>query len=369
MYIDNYSISMNSQYFNLEANSIEAEVKNSTNSNNSSKEVLKTDIDKTKQNFALNELNSKLTSSILKNINNTSLKPLGTELEITTTHTEAQELSFQTKAFIQAGQRQIEIALDISLSRSFVHKNKITISANRLADPLIISLDGNLPMLSSHQFSFDIDSDGTSDQISLLKNHSGFLALDKNNNNKIDNGSELFGTKSGDGFSDLAKYDDDKNGWIDENDKIFDKLQIWMKTENSDKLVGIGEIGIGAIYLGNTKSPFDVKSETNELLGQIKKSGIFLFENGRAGVISQVDLAVSSKENIEKAEAVTQSVSKLQANKLYNPPQDKSDEILAKLEALLKTLKNKLTKAEPDEKGAIQAQIATIQVQIADMLV
>ncbi len=41
--------------------------------------------------------------------------------------------------------------------------------------------------------------------------------------NKINDGSELFGTSSGDGFKDLATYDEDENGWIDENDSIFSK--------------------------------------------------------------------------------------------------------------------------------------------------
>jgi len=368
MYIENYSISMNSQYFNLEADSVEAQIKNSTNSNSSSKEIAKTTKNKMQQDFALNRLNAKLTHAILKNVNNTSVKSLGKEVEITTTHTEAQELNFQTKAFVQADQREIEIALDISLSRSFVYKNKITVSQSSLTDPLIISLDGSLPILSSHQFSFDIDSDGTSDQISLLKNRSGFLALDKNNNHKIDDGNELFGTKSGDGFSDLSKYDDDNNGWIDENDKIFDKLQVWMKTEKSDKLIALGEVGIGAIYLGTTKSPFELKSETNELLGEIKKSGIFLYEDGRAGVISQVDLAISSQENLKKAETITHDISKLKANTLYNPTKNKNTDVLSKLETMLKNLKIKLANASPDKKETIQAQIATIQAQIADIL-
>jgi hypothetical protein len=261
-------------------------------------------------------------------------------------------LNFQTKAYVQAGNKEIEIALDISLSRSFTYQTEITLSQDILKDPLVISLDGTLPMLSSHKFAFDIDSDGSSDQISLLKQNSGFLALDKNENGKVDDGSELFGTKSGDGFKDLSAFDDDKN------DKIFDRLQVWMKTENRDKLIGLGELGIGAIYLGNTQTPFDIKSETNELLGQIKKSGFFLFENGKAGVISQVDLALQSKETLEKTDTITQDISKLRAKSIYNDQTNDTkksgEDLLAKLEAMLKKLKSKLAIASPDEKGSIQ---------------
>lgn len=55
---------------------------------------------------------------------------------------------------------------------------------------------------------------------------SGFLALDRNQNGVVDDGSELFGTQSGDGFAHLALYDQDSNGWIDANDPVFDKLRI-----------------------------------------------------------------------------------------------------------------------------------------------
>ena len=55
----------------------------------------------------------------------------------------------------------------------------------------------------------------------MLGSGSGFLALDKNGNGKIDDGSELFGTKSGDGFADLAEYDSDGNGWIDEKGRVY----------------------------------------------------------------------------------------------------------------------------------------------------
>ena len=37
---------------------------------------------------------------------------------------------------------------------------------------------------------------------------------------------KLFGTSSGDGFKDLAEYDEDGNGWIDENDSIFNRLKV-----------------------------------------------------------------------------------------------------------------------------------------------
>lgn len=45
-----------------------------------------------------------------------------------------------------------------------------------------------------------------------------FLALDKNGDSVINDGKELFGAATGQGFKELAIYDSDKNYWIDEND-------------------------------------------------------------------------------------------------------------------------------------------------------
>ena len=44
-----------------------------------------------------------------------------------------------------------------------------------------------------------------------MLNGSGYLALDKNGDGTINDGSELFGTRNGDGFADLAQYDEDGN--------------------------------------------------------------------------------------------------------------------------------------------------------------
>ena len=49
---------------------------------------------------------------------------------------------------------------------------------------------------------FDVDSDGQADKGVDAAAGSGFLALDKNSDGKVNNGSELFGAQSGNGFAD-----------------------------------------------------------------------------------------------------------------------------------------------------------------------
>ena len=202
---------------------------------------------------------------------------------------EYESVSLSTQGKIKTDNGTYDVDFNFNMSRSFVVENRIDIYSE--FDPLIMNLDGEMPQLSKNTFSFDLDNDGKSDQISRLKGHSGFLAYDKNADGKVNQGSELFGTKTGNGFEELAEYDKDKNGWIDSSDSIFEKLQIWFNNEESQEkeLVGLGEVGIGAIYLGSQESEFTYKTAENTVLGNLKSSGFFLNENGSVGNVAQVD--------------------------------------------------------------------------------
>jgi hypothetical protein len=210
-------------------------------------------------------------------------------------HSESESTAFSAQGTVKTVDgKEINLQLGLTMSRSFVSENKVDIQGRSvLKDPLVINYGGAAASLTERKFSFDIDSDGTADQISFLNQGSGFLALDKNGDGKIDNGSELFGTQSGNGFADLATSDVDHNGWIDENDPIYDKLRIWSKdASGKDQLLALGQAGVGAIYLGSAASQFSLKDGANQLDGQIRSSGIFLRDDGTSGTVQQVDLVV-----------------------------------------------------------------------------
>lgn len=223
------------------------------------------------------------------------------EVSVHKEYRESQKLDVSMSGFIYTATKKIELNIDISMSHSFVSNNEII--KQQFYDPLVLNFDGELPDLENKNFSFDIDANGEPDQISMLKKGNGFLALDKNHNNKIDDGLELFGMQNGDGFADLKRYDSDNNNWIDENDSIFNSLRIWQKTENEDRLVALGEIGVGAVYLGNTSGQFDIKNEKNETLGRIRATGLFLNEDGTSGIMSQIDFARQNREVNKKLDS------------------------------------------------------------------
>lgn len=181
------------------------------------------------------------------------------------------------------------------MSRAFMSNfDQLQVQNYVKTDPLMINLDTNVGHVSEQKFYFDLDADGKEENISFAGKGSGFLALDKNGDGKINDGSELFGTKSGDGFRDLAEYDEDKNGWIDENDSIFGKLRVWTKDKDGrDYLMDLKQADVGAIYLGNKDTQFSLKDDSNQLNGEIKKTGIYLREsNGTAGTLNHVDLVL-----------------------------------------------------------------------------
>jgi hypothetical protein len=206
---------------------------------------------------------------------------------------ESQKTDFAAGGVITtADGKTIDFSVNLSMSREFYSEQNINIRAgDALKDPLVINFSGAAAQLTQRNFNFDIDANGTKDQIAFVAPGSGFLALDKNHDGRINDGSELFGTASGDGFRDLRAYDDDGNNWIDENDAIFQSLRIWSKNnEGGDQLTALGKAGVGALYLGHVATPFSMKDGENQLLGKVRATGLVIMESGQAVTMQQVDL-------------------------------------------------------------------------------
>lgn len=208
---------------------------------------------------------------------------------------EQEDTMFSTVGTVRTSDgREINFNVDVAMSRQFqqTFQQDLQLAATSMCDPLVINMDTDVAELSDQKFYFDIDADGELDEISQLGAKSGYLALDKNGDGVINDGSELFGTASGDGFADLAKYDEDGNGWIDENDAIWSKLKIWCKDENgNDVLYRLADKGVGAICLQNASTDFTLQGGTGQTNGAIRRTGVFLYENGNVGTVQHVDVA------------------------------------------------------------------------------
>ena len=215
--------------------------------------------------------------------------------EMTETIKENESTDFSsTGKVLTADGRSLDFTLDLCMSRDFSCARKSVESGTvKLRDPLVINFDGSAAELEGTRLEFDLDSDGKVESIAGLGAASGYLAIDRNGDGCVNNGSELFGTCSGDGFADLAALDSDGNRWLDEADAAYDTLRVWQRDEHGQStLTGLHEHGVGALYLGSSETPFALKDDANVLLGQVRASGIYLNENGSAGTLQQIDLAV-----------------------------------------------------------------------------
>jgi hypothetical protein len=213
----------------------------------------------------------------------------------TESHYESEQTSFQAQGVVRtADGEEISIDIQLNMSRTFFSENSTTLRAgDALKDPLVVNFSGNAAELTRERYEFDIDADGTADQIHFLTSGSGFLALDRNGDGRINDGSELFGALSGNGFADLAELDDDGNGWIDEGDEVFERLRIWSRDDSGrEQLVALGARGVGALYLGHITTPFEIKTSDNQLTGVVRQTGLYLQEEGGAGTLQQIDLVV-----------------------------------------------------------------------------
>ena len=207
---------------------------------------------------------------------------------------ESETTSFSAQGTITTEDgREISLDLQQSMHYQYRFEEEINLSNQILVDPLMVNMANSTATLTEQRYSFDLDADGSNENIHFAGGNSAFLALDKNADGQINNGSELFGALTGNGFAELAAYDEDGNGFIDEGDSVFQQLRLYNKTdEGEDQLSTLQKAGIGAIYLGYSGTPFSIKNDNNELLAAVRASGIYISEEGESGTVQQVDLAV-----------------------------------------------------------------------------
>lgn len=105
------------------------------------------------------------------------------------------------------------------------------------SSPLVLDLNHsgtiNLISLASSGAHFDLNQDGFAELTGWVSSGDGLLAIDKNNNFRIDDSSELFGTSDTDGFTILSAYDSNNDGVINASDMVWDDLLVWQDLDEN----------------------------------------------------------------------------------------------------------------------------------------
>lgn len=186
--------------------------------------------------------------------------------------------------------RQISFEADLELYRESARTTQIRYSAGDPApapkDPLALSF-GVTPSLSETTVDLDLDGDGTAEALPFVADGLAYLALDRNGNGAVDDGTELFGPQTNDGFAELAAHDSDGNGWIDEADPVFGQLRLWGSPDGA--LQSLAERGVGAISVQAVASPFRMITH-DQTVGELRSTGVWLAENGSVGLTHQIDV-------------------------------------------------------------------------------
>lgn len=159
-----------------------------------------------------------------------------------------------------------------------------------LYDPIILDLnnDGKISTLNlSNGVYFDHNKDGVAFKSSWIGKEDGILVLDKNLNNQIDDGNELFGnfTKIEEskfainGYHALSLQDTNNDGKIDSLDENFSKLKIWQDLNEdgisqSNELRTLKEHGIKSISLNFSKptNSDDILTDSSDSLNNLNNN-------------------------------------------------------------------------------------------------
>lgn len=218
------------------------------------------------------------------------------------TRSEYERTSVQAQGEIQtADGERIRFSLSLQMQRAYSETTELRFTAGAAAerkDPLVINFDGRAAQLTDQRFEFDLDADGQTERLPLLSGGSGLLAFDRNGDGRINDGRELFGALSGDGFGDLVALDSDGNGWIDSGDTLFGQLRVWMPDPTAaddaerGRLMTLEEAGVGAISLSSISSAFDLRGSGNSDLGQIRSTGLYVSTAREVGTVQQIDFSV-----------------------------------------------------------------------------
>ena len=264
-----------------------------------------------------------LTTGQIKALSNQSLAALNSAQIIA--------LSTQQLCALTTSQKAL-----LATTATLVGLSTSQVAAIQTSTPIILDLngDGVRTLMMSEGVEFDLLSNGKPVQTGWVSAGDGLLVMDRNGDQSINDGAELFGsstllangTKAPDGYAALSELDSNKDGVINQADEAFAKLGVWIDSNSdgqsdSGEIKTLAELGIKQLSLqvttgdvvdhgnllgltstfetvdGVTHAAADVWFAIGQPLepgGSRSQSDSLLDKNGRALQVSQLSAAISS---------------------------------------------------------------------------
>ncbi|MBS7671670.1 tandem-95 repeat protein [Croceicoccus gelatinilyticus] len=179
----------------------------------------------------------------------------------------------------------------------WLHQRVDPLDPETYQSPLVLDLNGDgiaISAIGEQRAYFDFQNDGFSELTAWINPEDGFLALDRDGNGVIDNGTELFGSNPydfaeyrGGGMSRLSALDTNYDGLISVADDQFVDLQIWQDlnrdgVSDAGELFSLDDLGIVSIDLDYFKVD-EVQTD-----GYISERSTFEWADGTLGEIADV---------------------------------------------------------------------------------
>lgn len=210
-------------------------------------------------------------------------------------HSREQNLAYQVQGVFDINDKELTLNYEFALSSEQVSYSKIEMTAAALKDPLIVQYGAQGLGDIKGQTAFSINQDNIVDSLPIFSGDIGYLVFDKNDNQQADDGSELFGPQSGQGFVELSQLDSNKNGFIDTEDEQFEQLYLWKPSDNAstpEQWLSLKDVKIQAISLSAINTPFDFYDDKGEIQAQLQQSSFAISESGQGRGVHQVDVRI-----------------------------------------------------------------------------
>jgi len=204
--------------------------------------------------------------------------------------TETWEFGYQAVQASFSGALQLDDGSSISFAFDFsmaVSWARYSAQQGPMQDPLLISLSGQPVELTGDSSSFDLKGNGQMSALPQLSAEQYYLAYDRNQDKQVNNGTELFGPISGNGFADLAAYDGNANGFIDAADDIWQHLYLWQPQQ---QMLNISQTELAAISLESVATPMSLLNKEQQVLAQLQRSGLAFLADGTPALVQQIDV-------------------------------------------------------------------------------